>query len=193
MGGFTLLDQLKNLRDEPDFRKKRALFRQLVERIGDFRQDLLRLLSDEQDKTIKIQALELIASSRDPSFAPAVEKVLLSNEPVEALQTAATVLGKLGKKDSFPTLIRLLKHENPNVRLGAVYGLLALGDKQAVPHLLNSLDDSDHVKCWWPSPKAGGYTVGKEASLAIDALTGLSLRGDKTRTEQWIDENLNRE
>src|SRR5215469_4459175 len=154
MGDFTLLDQLKNLRDELDFRKRRALSRQLVKKIGNFRQELQSLLSAEQDKTILIAALEIIASSRDQSFAPMVQRVSLSNEPVEVLQTAATALGKLGSKDSFPTLVGLLKDESPNVRLGAVYGLQALGEEKAVPHLLKSLDDSDHVKCWWPSPKA---------------------------------------
>ena len=78
------------------------LSRRLAETLGESRQQMLSLLSEEQDKTILIQALETIASSWDPSFAPAVEKVLLSNEAVEVLQTAATALGKLGRKDCFP-------------------------------------------------------------------------------------------
>jgi HEAT repeat protein len=193
MDGIPLLDQLKNLRDEPDFRRRRALSQRIVETIGEYHQDMLRLLKEEPDKTIKIQALDIIAASQDQSFAPAVRQVLLSQEqPVEVLQTAATVLGKLRSQSSFPTLIHLLKHDNPNVRLGAIYGLVALGNKQAVPHLLNSLDEKDRVKPWWPSPKAGGYTVGQEASVAIDALTGFSFRGDKTKIEEWINDNLNR-
>ncbi len=189
---MTLLDQLKNLRDEPDFRTQRTLSRQLAATIGNFRGEWLRFLGGEQDKNLTIQALEIIAASQDESFAPAIQKLLLSRAPVEVLQTAATVLGKLRSQHSFQTLVHLLQHENPNVRLGVVYGLLALGEKQAVPYLLNSLDDGNQVKCWWPSPKAGGYTVSKEASLAIDALTGLSLHGDKTRIKQWINDNLNR-
>src|SRR5262245_10928856 len=141
MDGITLLDRLKNLRDEPDFRKRRTLSRLLVQAMGEFRQDLLQVLRREQDKGIKIEALGIIAASQDQSFSTAVQEVLLSDEPVEVLQTAATVLGKLQSKDSFQTLVHLLNHENPNVQLGAIYGLVALGNKHAVSHLLSSLDD----------------------------------------------------
>jgi HEAT repeat protein len=193
MDGNTLLEQLKNLSDEPDFGKKRALSRQLVAGVADVRQDLLGILTGRHSNIITIEALEIIGASRDQSFAPAVQKLALSNAPIEVLQTAATVLGKLRSQDTFRSLVRLLEHENPNVRLGAIYGLQAFGEKQAVRHLLNRLDDTDHVKCWWPSPKAGGYTVGHEASLAIDALTGLSLRGDRTAIRKWIQDTFKRE
>ncbi len=186
-----LLQQLKNLRDEQDFKKQRALSRQMAEAISEVRPELLQVLREEQDKGLKIEALNIIAASQDQSFVPTVQQIiLLADEPVEVLQTAATVLGKLRSGSSLETLAGLLKHESSNVRLGSIYGLIALGDKRAVPYLMNSLDDKDQVRCWWPSPKAGGYTIAQEASIAIDALTGLSLRGDRGKITQWIDDNL---
>ena len=190
MDGIKLLDQLKALRDEPDFRNKRTLSRQILESIAQFSQDLLRLLREEQDNGLKIEALNIIGSSQESSFAPAVHQVLNSAKSAEVRQTAATVLGKLRSETSLDTLVHFLKDENPNVRLGSIYGLIALGDKRAVRYLIDSLEDQEHVRSWWPSPKAGGYIVGREASIAIDALTGSPLRGDKTKIKQWISDNL---
>ena len=184
-----MFNLLKKLKEEKDWKEGLMLRRQIVAAAKDSRQELSQALLSEKDMHFKIELLNLIGDTKDEFFAEQVEEVIRSAESVEVLQTAATTLGKTGGPNSFETLAGLLSHKSPNARLGAIYGLMALGDKRAIKHLLKSLADQSPVKCWWPSPKPDGYVIAKEASIAIDELAGIEFKGDKARIEEWLAEN----
>lgn len=184
-----MLDLLKKLNDENlDYRERTTVRNQIIDEAPNTRQELVEALKKEKSETFKIELLNILGATRDKFFEDAVQKVLESEKSEKVLQTAATNLGKLGT--GFSTLVDLLTHKSPNVRLGAVWGLLSLGDKKAIKYLFNSLNDHEPVICWWASPSAGGYTVGNEAAAAIDALAGAELKGDKNAIEKWISSNL---
>jgi HEAT repeat protein len=138
----------------------------------------------------RIKQLQEIGATRDSSRHAEVLEVLRTETAEETIQVAATTLGLLGAPDSLGVLVGLLAHVSANVRLGAVQGLTALGDARAVPRLAEHLDDEGVARVWWPSPKAGGYIIGREAALAIDSITGERLRGDAARVDDWIARNL---
>ena len=185
-----MLDLLKKLRDENlDYRERTAVRNQIIDEARNNRQELAEALEKENSDAFKIELLNILGATRDQFFEDALRKVLETDKSEKVLQTAATNLGKLGT--GFSTLVDLLTHKSPNVRLGAVWGLLSLADKKAIKYLLNSLDDQEPVVCWWSSPTAGAYTVGTEAAAAIDSLAGTEFKGDKSAIENWISENLN--
>ncbi|MGB9180945.1 MAG: HEAT repeat domain-containing protein [Pyrinomonadaceae bacterium] len=185
-----LLELLKKLNEKRlDFKERSAIFKQIVAAPPELRQELCQILEREEDESFKIELLNIIGATQDDYFEVAVGKTLQSEASVEVLQTAATTLGKLRGKNSFGILIGLLNHPSPNVRLGSIYGLTALSDTRAVKYLLQSLDDQEAARCWWPSSKAGGYIIAKEAAIAIDALTGESFKGNKEKIEEWIKDN----
>jgi hypothetical protein len=165
--------------------------RQVIETLKDpradtLRQDVRQLLEEATDNRFRTELLEIIGSAQDQLLEDAVKKVINTAGSVEVLQTALTTLGKVKATGSFEILVGFLNHENPNVRLGSIYGLTALGDKRAVRYLLQRLDDQQSARCWWPSPKAGGYIIGREASEAVDVIVGTKLYGDKGKIERWI-------
>ena len=134
----------------------------------------------------KIKQLQAIGAARDVTRHAEVLEALRTETAEETIQVAATTLGLLGTPDGLRVLIGLLAHASANVRLGAVQGLTALGDVRAVSRLAEHLDDEGRARVWWPSPKAGGYVIGREVALAIDAITGERLRGDRVRIGAWV-------
>ena len=185
-----MIEILKKLQEGVSLKERITLHRQIASNFKKFRKELCRILETTEDTFFKIELLEIIGSTKDTFFDPAIRKIIDSEDSVEVLQTAAVTLGKLKSCNSFEMLINLLDHKSPNVRLGAIYGLIFLDEKKAVKYLLSSLDDHEPVKCWWPSPKAGGYIISKEAAEAIDIITGETFKGNKEKIVKWIKKNV---
>jgi HEAT repeat protein len=185
---FELFNKLKD--KNLNYQERMTIRRQIISSSRKLEQELCEIIEKENDMSFKIELLEIIGATQDVFFEDAVKKVIDKEDRIEVLQTAATTLGKLKSENSFQILIKLLAHESPNVRLGAIYGLVALGEKTAVKYLLELLDDHEPAKCWWPSPKAGGYIVSKEASDAIDIISGENLQGNKEKIKKWISKNI---
>ena len=183
-------DLLKKLKSERlNHLERIAIRNQIIDAAQSSRGELIEALEKERSEPFRIELLHIFGATRDEFFEEAIRRVIETEKSEQVLQTAATNLGKIGAKNSFPMLVDLLNHESPYVRLGAVYGLKALGDKRAIKFLLKSLDDHLPIKVWWSSPKAGDYSVANEASIAIDALAGTEFKGDKTRIEKWLAED----
>lgn len=155
--------------DDPgeSFQEMAKTQRQLIASAKHFERELSDLLLTECDDSFRIAILNIMGNSRHPYFEAEIKRLLDSNQSMEVLQTAATNLGRLSSKGSFEILIELLKHPHPNVRLGAIYGLVALADKRAVKYLEALVHDGASAKAWWPGPKAGGYRIAEEAARAI--------------------------
>lgn len=182
---LSLIAKLKQPGASPQDRA--ATRAEIIRSAKDFEVELARLLLGERNPDFQIELLNLVGATRNGYFVPALQQILGGSSRIEVLQTAATNLGKLG--GGFETLVGLLRHPNPNVRLGAVYGLAALGDKRAIPHLSSLLDDPSEARVWWPGPKAAGYFIGREASSAIDTLVGERLAGDKHKIARWLEQH----
>ena len=187
MGKRRLLALLRKMRNTQTTSAERAEVRAEIIAVSKKNELALgQLLADEKDVGFRIDLLNIIGATQNEYFATNVRQILQSDAPIEVLQTAAINLGKLGGGETFEALVELLGHENSNLRLGAIHGLIALGDKRAIKYLLELLDDNSSVKVWWPSPKAGGYVVARESSLAIDQIAGRTFRGDKALIKEWL-------
>ncbi len=181
---YTLLDELK--REDLTPKERISIHKQIIHDIKNMRDEICRMLREEKNVAFRIELLDIIGDAQDEFFEEELLKIIQSEKSIEVLQVAVTVIGKLKGKKSFETLINLLEHKNPNVRLGAIYGLRALNDRRAVKYLLRCLDDHESVKPAWASPKAGGYIIAKEAAKSIDIIAGQNFRGDKEKIEKWI-------
>lgn len=183
---LSLIAKLKQPGASPQDRA--ATRAEIIRSAKDFEAELARLLLGERNPDFQIELLNLVGATRNGYFVPALQQILGSSSRIEVLQTAATNLGKLGSA-GLETLLGLLQHPNPNVRLGAIYGLAASGDTRAIPHLANLLDDPSEAKVWWPGPKAGGYLIGREAASAVDTLAGERLAGNKHKIARWLEQH----
>jgi HEAT repeat protein len=181
---YTLLDKLK--REDLAPKERFSIRKQVILNIKNMRDELTRMLREEKNLSFRIQLLEIIGDAQDDFFEDELLRIIHSEKSIEVLQVAVTMIGKLKGKRGFETLINLLDHENPNVRLSAIYGLRALNDRRAIKYLLRCLDDHESVRLVWTSPKAGGYTIAKEAAKSIDIIAGQDFRGDKEKIEKWI-------
>lgn len=180
----TLLDKLKKEKLTP--KERFSIRKQVILDIKNVRNELSRMLREEKDSGFRIELLEIIGDAQDEFFEEELLKIIQTEKSIEVLQVAVSVFGKLKGKKSFETLINLLDHKNPNVRLGAIYGLRALNDKRAVRYLFRCLDDQESVKPAWSSPKAGGYIIAREAAKSIDIIAGQDFKGDKEKIEGWL-------
>jgi HEAT repeat protein len=168
-----------------------SLRRRIIDAAGSLVPELSQAVEGADDVGFRNELLGIIGASGEEAFeAPLLRLLNDADVPVEVRQTAATNLGKLGSSGSFALLTDLLGYPSPHVRLGAIYGLAALGEARAVPHLAKLLDDGTPVKVWWAGPKAGGYVIAREAAQAIDQLTGRAFTGDQALVAKWIRAHL---
>lgn len=173
----SALKELKNPR--LPWEERATLRRRIADDAGNLVPELTRVLKRSKSIGFRNELLSIIGSSGEQAFEEPLRRLVEDADvPVEIRQTAATNLGKLRSRGSFALLTNLLGDPTPHVRLGAIYGLEALGDARAVPHLTELLNDETSVKAWWPGPKAGGYVIAREAAEAIDKLKSKTEGGD---------------
>jgi HEAT repeat protein len=158
------------LRDGPLTATERTMLRNQV--LDDWASVGPLICSDlaKADESTALTMLDLIAGSGDHACLDAVRRVVYSKAAEVVRQRAAIALGKVDGSEAFDTLTVLLSDASAAVRLGAVYGLQALGDRRAVEPLARLLKDKAQVRTSWPGSQAGAYEVGKEAALVIQAL-----------------------
>ena len=170
-----------------EFQSIRRTILKRVEKDPEQKKMLAKQMRQEPNPNLRIFLLQIIGDTRDGFYEADLCDVIATETDEKILQTAATMLGKLETPTNIAVLLKLLSHNSPNVRLGAVWGLKSVPSSPLViKQLLGVLDDSDPVHCWWPSPRVGGYTVGKEAAAAIDALTKKPMKGNKALIQEWI-------
>ena len=103
-------------------------------------------------------------------------KPLLSDKSPLVRGEAAVAIGKIKAPAAFEELSAGVNSEDEHLRWGAVQGLAELGDKRAVPLLIQALGHPDHNTRW---KAAQGLGQLKDAR-GIDALTGAA-RADKNK------------
>ncbi|MCJ7695443.1 MAG: HEAT repeat domain-containing protein, partial [Anaerolineaceae bacterium] len=118
---YTLLDKIKGEKLTP--KERFSIHKQIIHDIRNMRDELSRMLREEKDFAFRIELLEIIGDAQDEFFEEELLKIIQSEKSIEVLQVAVSVIGRVKGKRAFETLINLLDHKNPNVRLGAIYGL----------------------------------------------------------------------
>src|SRR5215470_4890634 len=100
----------------------------LIASAGSIAKELIVELQQGADLSFRRELLNVIGATRlEMFFLPLSE--LLEREPGDELaQIAAINIGKLTAPQSYDALVRLLQHDNPQVRFGAIGGLTALRD-----------------------------------------------------------------
>jgi HEAT repeat protein len=172
---LEVLHALRNERLTPAERGR--LTREAVASTHGLEPEIIRRLESENDLALRLQLLDIIGASQNPHFLAPLERLAGNCRQMEILQSVGINLGKLQRPEAFGVLVTLLGHPHANVRYGAIRGLALLGDTRAVQHLTPLLDDKSTIVVWWPSPKADGYVISREAALAINEITGEKLDG----------------
>jgi len=159
-------DLLQTLRDARSLAAKTAATRAIAQNAPALRNEIARALASRDD-SFRIDVLNALGASRDPSLAGLVESLVDSDPGPRVLRNAAIALGNLGGPRAFDRLAALLRHKNPTARSGAVSGLAILGDPRAIDLLRGVLDDNGHPEPVGAGAIEGVFTIGSEAARAI--------------------------
>jgi HEAT repeat protein len=95
------------------------------------------------DEAKELEALEIIASSGDPSGAPLVEAVLTRGTSATALARAIDTLGVLAQPSSGAALAPYAQHRSPELRRAALRALIATKSPLAGDVLRRALHGND--------------------------------------------------
>lgn len=101
---------------------------------------LIGCLKDD-DYYIRDISAELLGRIGDPQAVEPLKRLLNDNNK-KVRDTTKWALGRIGDKDSLDDLIRILKDKSNDIdiRIAAIMGIANIGDKKAVPSLLDVLD-----------------------------------------------------
>lgn len=139
---------------------------------------LLKLLPEAEDDNAEAElyyGLETLAVDKG-EVAPTLLKALRDAVPAQRA-VAACIIGWRGNAEQRTSVRKLLDDASASVRLRAAQGLLAGGDKSALPALVALLDDKD-VTLAWQAEELLRWTAGKTAP---DAVLGAASTAERRR------------
>lgn len=165
--------------DEP---MMRSLAAQALGEIGldseDDTRALIKLLADPQADVRQHAVFALM--NIGARSVPALEKVLAEEEPVWVRTASLQALANQGRaaRPVVPTLIRLLKDRDPDIRAQSAGTLAAIGPdaKQALPTLLDNLLD-DNVKVQMIAFQATVAVGQDDRRVLLDGLRSANAKG----------------
>ena len=135
---------IKALRYEP--KELHAKAARIIELIG--KPAIPSLIGCLKDDNFYIRgiAAELLGRIGDPQAAKPL-KILLYDDNQKVRDATKCALGRIGNKDSLDDLIRILNDKSNDIDVlgAAIMGIAKIGDKKAVPSLLEVLD-YDHIE-----------------------------------------------
>jgi len=164
---------------------------------GEGTSDLLASATEDSDAGVREMALIGLAMRRDTNILEELQKMTAGDNPAAAL-TAIAAYGFYECSESGKALVKMMRtHPNPLVRAQAVEQIGASGCKDAIPFLIEALDDlagyegmtnlqqMDQVaagmlgsKLFLPQEQfyqvTGGSTVADQAALVLRMMTGQS-------------------
>lgn len=147
LGGDQAVDPLTHmLNDKHRPKLTRVTAADALGKIGNRRAvpDLIHALNDPDVQLTAIHALEKIRDER--AIQPLIQ-IFQTNINLTVRHSMQDVLGTFGLPALEP-LVQLLKHQNPDVRQGAVRALGKIADPRAVEPLIQTLKDSDSDVRW---------------------------------------------
>lgn len=149
---------------------------------------LLHVTKGSDAPSVRRKALEALGFSSREEVSPLLEAAYNSNEP-EWLISALLAMGRSANKHWHPAVLAMLNNQRPAVRAEAASAAGELEIADAVPQLLNMLDDGDidvRMAAIWALSQIGGEGVQEalealyestedddEADLIDDALDNL--------------------
>lgn len=128
------------------------------------------VLAEEGDRRVRARLCQVLATV-GPSVVPALLPRLTESRWY-VVRNVVGILGKIGDESTFLSVVNVLDHPHPRVRLEAVRALGVIGGRMAVTPLIRCLDD--------PDPTVRGAAVRALGALqdeeAVAALHGLVTR-----------------
>lgn len=112
----------------------------------DIAKKLLRMLADK-DPLVVAESCRTLAFRKEASALPALETLIAKSKEREVVRAAidAAVEIRGGGQEVASELLRLARHEDPEIRAMALVRIGELGSKELWPELLRALDDPQ-----WP-------------------------------------------
>ena len=112
----------------------------------DIEKKLLKLLADK-DPVVVVEACRTLGFRKDASALPALQTLVAKSKEREVVRAAidATVEIQGGGKEVVSELLRLARHEDPEIRSMALVRIGELQNRELLPELLRALDDPQ-----WP-------------------------------------------
>jgi len=158
---------IKALKDEDDYGPVRYEAVEALGLIGDVQAvpALIEVLSDKNTKAwVRYRAIEALRLIGDPQAVPALVKAL-KDEDVK--YTAAESLVKIGSP-AVPSLLEAFKSNDKDVTMKAAEALGLIGDPQAVPALVQTLNDkNEERRVRWKAAEALGAIGTSQAVAAL--------------------------
>jgi HEAT repeat protein len=126
-----------------------AMWRVPLDRMEAFKEELAKLLDDEDD-VMRAFAATILGAIGDGSYARRIAAVMekppgtsvFSGER-QAAAAAAMALGLLGAREYVSTLVSLLQSDSPAMRAGGALGLAYLGAREHAPAIARLLEDPE--------------------------------------------------
>ncbi len=152
---------------DPSLRVREAALDSIIE--WSF-EDLIEILNNHPNDTIRQAAAAALGRLNDPRAVEPLATALLTDEAADVRQESATALRKLGDADAVSSLIQaLLQDEDSSVRAEAASALGALEDERAVQALLETLQDDASALAREAGATALGRIRGSNALAELDA------------------------
>ena len=85
--------------------------------------DVLKLLLNDGDSTVRVRAIETARSQHARELAPELRELASQADTPDAIVAAAACLGQFRDRGSHDLLLKLLEHRNPRVRAAAAGAL----------------------------------------------------------------------
>lgn len=104
-------------------------------------EEFAAVLAEENDRRVRARMCQVLATA-GPSVIPALLP-FLQDSRWYVVRNLVNILGKLGDESPFLSVVTMLDHAHPRVRLEAVRALGLIGGRMAVAPLIRSLSDED--------------------------------------------------
>jgi len=142
-------------------------------------QTILGQALTDPEPRLRVNAIEVVASTRQIKLMPKVRKMLTS-QFVPVRFAVALAIGDTQYTLAESQVSQLLRDENPNVRIAAAYAMYKLGRPEYFQVLRNALANKDNtVRA--NAAMLIGKTADKKASKLLYAALAMRDSGDKVR------------
>jgi len=142
-----------------------------LEKGGDVARRALISATKDQDARVRARAVTSLAATKDPTLSPIYLR-LLDDQSYAVIRAAAVALGQTKTPEAYSALTKLL--EGPSwrdtIKISALNGLVALGDKRALELALNYLAKGNSPTVKAAALKLIGAT-GKDDARAFPTLS----------------------
>ena len=114
---------------------------------------LIETLKSDNDLTNRIAAIKSLGMLKYNQSCPLLENIILNSDYDSERLSAIISLGVIGNKKYNKVLIKMLDHEEPNIRWDAAIALAKMGDKSGIDIIANLLERNYYDS--YPSMKDG--------------------------------------